>query len=232
MGIFGALTTAVSGLRAQSYALENISGNIANSQTPGFKRVDTSFVDMMPGIALPPRGGGLGERLLELTNTIKGDPLSTSVATNVAINGEGFFMVQERVGYCRQPARLRQHRSLHPPRRLRDRQGRLSRNGAGFYLRGIVDRPGDRPVRATANRHDPDLERAGPGEEDHEILYKANLPSARDDERQPPLRSLGRRPATIPRHDPNALPRGRNDGGSCATTTRTGSFGRASPAAR
>jgi flagellar hook protein FlgE len=33
MGIFGALTTAVSGLRAQSYALENISGNIANSQT-------------------------------------------------------------------------------------------------------------------------------------------------------------------------------------------------------
>ena len=33
MGIFGALTTAVAGLRAQSFALENISGNIANSQT-------------------------------------------------------------------------------------------------------------------------------------------------------------------------------------------------------
>ena len=38
MGIFGALTTAVGGLRAQSFALENISGNIANSQTTAFKR--------------------------------------------------------------------------------------------------------------------------------------------------------------------------------------------------
>ena len=48
MGIFGALTTAVTGLRAQSFALENISGNIANSQTTAFKRVDTSFQDLIP----------------------------------------------------------------------------------------------------------------------------------------------------------------------------------------
>ena len=34
------LTTAVTGMRAQSLALENISGNIANSQTTGFKRED------------------------------------------------------------------------------------------------------------------------------------------------------------------------------------------------
>ncbi len=38
MGLFGALTTSVAGLRAQSYALENISGNIANSQTTAFKQ--------------------------------------------------------------------------------------------------------------------------------------------------------------------------------------------------
>ena len=48
MGIFGAMTTAVAGLQAQSYALENISGNIANSQTTGFKRIDTSFEDLIP----------------------------------------------------------------------------------------------------------------------------------------------------------------------------------------
>ena len=48
MGIFGALTTAVTGLRAQSYALENVSGNIANSQTTAFKRIDTSFIDLIP----------------------------------------------------------------------------------------------------------------------------------------------------------------------------------------
>ena len=48
MGIFGALTTAVTGMQAQSYALENISGNIANSQTTAFKRIDTSFEDLIP----------------------------------------------------------------------------------------------------------------------------------------------------------------------------------------
>lgn len=47
-GIFGALTTAVGGLRAQSYALENVSGNIANSQTTAFKRIDTFFLDLIP----------------------------------------------------------------------------------------------------------------------------------------------------------------------------------------
>ena len=52
MGIFGALTTAVGGLRAGSYALENISGNIANSQTTAFKRIDTSFLDLVPQTAL------------------------------------------------------------------------------------------------------------------------------------------------------------------------------------
>ena len=48
MGIFGALTTSVAGLKANSYALENISGNIANSQTTAFKRIDTSFMDLIP----------------------------------------------------------------------------------------------------------------------------------------------------------------------------------------
>jgi flagellar hook protein FlgE len=48
MGIFGALTTAVTGLRAQSYALERISDNIANSQTTGYKRSDAAFVDLVP----------------------------------------------------------------------------------------------------------------------------------------------------------------------------------------
>ena len=47
MGIFDALSTAVSGLGAQSYALQNISGNIANSQTTAFKRINTQFTDLM-----------------------------------------------------------------------------------------------------------------------------------------------------------------------------------------
>ena len=48
MGIFDALTTAVSGLQAQSFALQNISGNIANSQT-------ASSGVCQPGIVPTPR---------------------------------------------------------------------------------------------------------------------------------------------------------------------------------
>ena len=47
MGIFDALTTAVAGLQAQAFALQNISGNIANSQTTGYKETDTSFADLV-----------------------------------------------------------------------------------------------------------------------------------------------------------------------------------------
>ena len=55
MGIFGALTTSVAGLRAQSYALENISGNIANAQTTGYKGIATAFCDLIPGSTTPNR---------------------------------------------------------------------------------------------------------------------------------------------------------------------------------
>ena len=49
MGIFDALTTAVGGLQAQSFALQNISGNIANASTIGYKGIGTSFSDLIPG---------------------------------------------------------------------------------------------------------------------------------------------------------------------------------------
>src|ERR1700694_4212602 len=48
MGIFDALNTSVAGLQAQSFALQNISGNIANAQTTGYKGIGTSFVDLVP----------------------------------------------------------------------------------------------------------------------------------------------------------------------------------------
>ena len=47
MSLFGALNTSVSGLTAQSAAFGNISDNVANSQTVGYKGVDTEFVDYL-----------------------------------------------------------------------------------------------------------------------------------------------------------------------------------------
>ena len=53
MGIFDALNTAVGGLQAQSFSLQNISGNIANSSTIGYKGIDTSFEDLIPDATSP-----------------------------------------------------------------------------------------------------------------------------------------------------------------------------------
>ena len=72
MGIFDALNTAVGGLQSQSFALQNISGNIANSSTTGYKGIDTSFEDLIPDSTSPSRqvAGGVtaqafGEKRVE-----------------------------------------------------------------------------------------------------------------------------------------------------------------------
>ena len=98
MDLFTALQTSVSGLQAQSYAISNISGNIANSQTTGYKRVDTSFVDMMSETT--PRREVAGSVLAQsqLTNTIAGNVIASSVPTNMSISGTGFFTVVQKTG--------------------------------------------------------------------------------------------------------------------------------------
>src|SRR5438105_4588857 len=95
MGIFGAMTTAVGGLRAQSYALENISGNIANSQTTAFKRVDTSFSDLVSDSAAGQQKSGGVIAMSRATNTVQGDIQAAAVDTFMAINGDGYFVVQK-----------------------------------------------------------------------------------------------------------------------------------------
>lgn len=99
MGIFGAMTTAVGGLQAQSFALENISGNIANSQTTGFKRVDTSFADLVASSSAKRQTGGGVTALSRQTNTVQGDIQTAGVDTFMAIKGEGYFVVQKPSGF-------------------------------------------------------------------------------------------------------------------------------------
>ncbi len=53
MGIFDALNTSVGGLQAQSFALQNISGNIANASTTGYKGIGTAFEDLIPDSTIP-----------------------------------------------------------------------------------------------------------------------------------------------------------------------------------
>lgn len=137
MGIFGALTTAVTGMRAQSFALENVSGNIANSQTTAFKRMDTSFVDLIPDETPSKQLSGSVVANARMTNTVQGDVQSSTIGTYMAINGDGFFVVQKPSGFTdNRPVfdgidRYTRRGDFQP-----DKNGFLV-NGAGYYLMGI-----------------------------------------------------------------------------------------------
>ena len=177
MGIFGALTTAVSGLKAQSYALENISGNIANSRTTGFKRVDTSFVDLIPDSPRRREAAGSVAAFSQSTNTLQGDLNSTGVGTNIAINGEGFFVVQERTGFAgSQPTFAGIDLYSRRGDFELDRSGYMV-NGAGFYLKGIrMD-----PITQDLIGSQPGVIRVDgdniPARPTGELEYRANLPA-------------------------------------------------------
>lgn len=96
MGIFGAMTTAITGLRAQSFALERISDNIANSQTTGYKRSDASFADFVPDSPSRQQALGVVNAFSRPTNTIQGDLANSEVTTHVAVNGDGYFIIAEQ----------------------------------------------------------------------------------------------------------------------------------------
>jgi flagellar hook protein FlgE len=137
MGIFGALTTSVAGLRANSYALENISGNIANSQTTAFKRIDTSFMDIIPDTGNTAQLAGSVTAGSRSTNTIAGSVQSAAVSTYMAINGDGFFAVQK-------PGSISDNNPVFDGINRYTRRGDFSLdkngylvNGAGYFLEGV-----------------------------------------------------------------------------------------------
>src|ERR1700691_4822378 len=95
MGIFDALTTAVAGLQSQSFALQNISGNIANSQTVGYKETDTAFQDLVSQAAIGEQTAGGVFASSTASNSVQGTIQSASVATDMAIDGNGWFVVAQ-----------------------------------------------------------------------------------------------------------------------------------------
>ncbi len=137
MGIFGALTTAVTGMRAQAFALQNISGNIANSQTTAFKRIDTSFKDLIPDSAPTQQLSGNVVANSSSTNTVQGDIQSASVSTYMAINGQGYFVVQKPTDFTdNRPSFSGVDQYSRRGDFQIDKSGYLV-NGAGYYLMGI-----------------------------------------------------------------------------------------------
>jgi flagellar hook protein FlgE len=137
MSIGGLMTTSVSGMDAQAQMLGTISKNVANSNTVGYKMASAQFSTLVDqsavgnfqpgGVNFSARNGVSQQGILE----------ATASPTDLAIQGNGFFVVQNAGGLTA----LTRAGSFVP-----DSSGYLV-NTAGWRLMGYEDsKPGQTPA--------------------------------------------------------------------------------------
>lgn len=86
--------TSLSGMLAANYGLQNTSNNLANMQSPGFKRTDVFYSSLGYGC-----NQGLGVYVSgKTTNFSQGRYSQTGNATDLAIVGQGFFVIRLKSG--------------------------------------------------------------------------------------------------------------------------------------
>jgi flagellar hook protein FlgE len=101
VGILSSLFAGVSGLAASGNTLSVVGDNIANSQTTGFKAARTEFVDVLSQNLGGTLVGqiGAGSRLAGVAADFgQGSLEATGVTTDIGIDGNGFFIVQDPEG--------------------------------------------------------------------------------------------------------------------------------------
>ncbi|WP_105417558.1 flagellar hook protein FlgE [Neorhizobium sp. T25_27] len=98
MSIFGTMKTAVSGMNAQANRLGTVGDNIANSSTVGYKRSSTAFSTLvLPSTQGSYSSGGV-ETNVRYSIAEQGGIQYTTSSTDLAIQGEGFFIVSDPNG--------------------------------------------------------------------------------------------------------------------------------------
>ncbi len=169
MSLYGMMRTGVSGMNAQANRLSTVADNIANSGTTGYKRSSTEFSSLIiPSTSGNYTSGGV-TTTIRTSISQQGDLKYTSSGSDLAINGDGFFVVQNSSG----TPYLTRAGSFVP-----DGEGNLV-NAAGFYLMGYSFDAG--PPAATANGFG-GLERVSIAQEQllavpsTQGLFVANLP--------------------------------------------------------
>lgn len=98
MSLYGMMRTGVSGMNAQAARLGTVADNIANANTTGYKRSSTEFSSLI----LPNGGGNYNSGGVNTTVRYaisqEGALQFTTSTTDLAINGDGFFVVQDTSG--------------------------------------------------------------------------------------------------------------------------------------
>lgn len=124
MSLYGMMRTGVSGMNAQANRLSTVADNIANSDTTGYKRSSIEFSSLvMPTTGGAYNSGGVNSTI-RTAITDRGDLKGTTSVSDLAIRGDGFFVVQDSSG----TPYMTRAGSFVP-----DAQGRLV-NAAGYQL--------------------------------------------------------------------------------------------------
>ncbi|MEM6536107.1 MAG: flagellar hook-basal body complex protein [Pseudomonadota bacterium] len=146
MGISSSLNAGVMGLSVNATKLATISENIANSATPGYKRVDTEFnsVVLQSGTGTFTAGGVRAATQRFVTE--EGPLQTTSNSTDISVTGAGFLPVTNLNGLNAAPGArdllLVTTGSFRP-----DDTGNLRTSSGQFLMGWPIDGNGD-PVRA------------------------------------------------------------------------------------
>jgi flagellar hook protein FlgE len=177
MSLFGSMTTAISGLNAQARALGHISDNVANSQTVGFKRIDTSFQDLLTQSGTVGHTPGAVVARPDATNAIQGTIEQVENPLALAISGQGFFAA------ARPTARAADGTASFDQRQFYTRAGDFQMDRAGYLMNstgyalsgyqvtdGVVNRNAITPIQITEFTYQPVATR--------EISLSANLPAS------------------------------------------------------
>ncbi len=130
MSLFGALTSGVSGLTAQSSAMGAISDNITNVNTIGYKGTQVDFQTLVTTQTSTTfySAGGVQSRPRQDTG-VQGLLQSSVSQTDIAISGSGFFVVNEASA----PTLSNEFLFTRAGSFFQDDEGFL-RNTSGFYL--------------------------------------------------------------------------------------------------
>lgn len=133
MSINSAMQSGITALAANSTALATISNNIANSNTTGYKRIQTNFTDLVSGTWTKSSftSGGV-VAVNRQTTTNQGELNNDTSGYSLGIDGQGFFVVSDTANPVTSSSSLLFTRdgSFTP-----DTQGNLV-NAGGYYLEG------------------------------------------------------------------------------------------------
>ena len=179
MSLSGSLATAVAGLTSQSRALGHISDNVANSQTTGYKRVETRFNTLVTNSSSSLHSpGGVRATPFRMTD-VQGTVTSSAQVTNLAMLGTGFFAASKVDGVANGLPTFEQDPFYTRTGDFSiDKDGYLVNTG-GYYLNAwsvddqnnsrVTDRTSLQPMRVSQLRDAPSATTR--------VEYGANLPA-------------------------------------------------------